>query len=66
MEESFLDVITDSALHERFDKIILQDEKYIKLQFFRVGLCRADSDGVDRGTQRFLDNIMGEMADILG
>ena len=32
MEESFLDVITDSALHERFDKIILQDEKYIKLQ----------------------------------
>ena len=31
MEESFLDVITDSALHERFDKIILQDEKYIKL-----------------------------------
>ena len=32
MEESFLDVITDSALNERFDKIILQDEKYIQLQ----------------------------------
>lgn len=32
MEESFLDVITDSALNERFDKIILQDEKYIQLR----------------------------------
>ncbi len=32
MEESFLDVITDSALNERFDKIILQDEKYLQLQ----------------------------------
>ena len=32
MEESFLDVITDSALNERFDKIILQDAKYLQLQ----------------------------------
>ena len=32
MEESFLDVITDSALNERFDRIILQDEKYVQLQ----------------------------------
>ena len=32
MEESFLDVITDSALNERFDGIILQDEKYMQLQ----------------------------------
>ena len=32
MEENFLDVITDSALNERFDRIILQDEKYMKLR----------------------------------
>ena len=32
MEESFLDVIADSALNERFDGIILQDEKYMQLQ----------------------------------
>ena len=32
MEESFLDVVTDNALNERFDKIILQNEKYNQLQ----------------------------------
>ena len=32
MEESLLDMITDSALNERFDRIILQDEKYVQLQ----------------------------------
>lgn len=32
MEESFFDILTDNALNERFDKIILQDENYKQLQ----------------------------------